>query len=45
MIPRIEPEDGAHHLSDNPDLTPRIAHDRGVSGVISAQWPLEKPLD
>ena len=29
----------------NADLTPRITHDRGVSGVISAQWSLEKPLD
>ena len=37
--------DGAHHQSDNADLTPRIAQDRGVSGVISAQWSLEKPLD
>ena len=24
--------------TENADLTPRIAHDRGVSGVINAQW-------
>jgi len=29
----------------NTDLIPQIAHDRGISGVISAQWSLEKQLD